>query len=195
MFGVIENISFMLPCHLQFSYTNIHLIPKGCNLSYSTPLFFSQPLSLFLGSVLSIFHHSSQGPLLQAVLLAFRCSRQLPSSAASRRAWPCLTWEELHQHQFPGLTGTKRRLYSLFSPSRNLGQLGTKDIMCLQVKSPLMSVRMTYPSTHVISLVFPGPPKKSKPEDCQETQNPYQKPSEKGYQKLLLNNFDLHSSS
>lgn len=68
--------------------------------------------------------------------------------------------------------------------------------MCPLVKSLLMSVRMAYPTRHVIGLVFPKSPKRSKPIKVarRPRQIIYQKPSGKAYQILLLNSYYLDSS-
>lgn len=147
MFGVVENVSCSLLHHLQISYANVHLIPKGCNLSFF--ILFSWVVSLiaaplFLDQYYCIFHHSSQGLFSRLALLAFRCSKQLPSSMTTSLSILVLSY--LGRMTSRAISKAQRLLDS---PSRNLGQHRHTGY---HVKSPLMSVRMVCSASHAPNL-------------------------------------------
>lgn len=99
---------------------------------------------LLLDQYYCIFHHSSQGLFSRLARLAFRCSKQLPSSMITSLSILVLS----HLGRMTSRTISKAQRL-LDSPSRNLGQ--HRHTGC-HVKSPFMSVRMVCSASHAPNL-------------------------------------------
>ena len=205
MFGVVENGRALVLGHLQFSYTNIHLIPKGCNLwSFSFPLFTGSIthccFPFFLDSITTYFTILVEYPFSR---LYFQhvdfLSNFLPLLPPSSYQDQVLVLPHLERTTATSLSRTQRhkgRAHTLDSHSRNLGQLSNKGYHVTSGEIPTQ-VKENGLSSQPCCFCIPqiSPEISTNQIARRHLQITYQTPPGKAYQTLLLSNFHVHGSS